>query len=1495
MNRDKIAIIGLSGKFPQSEDIPTFWRNLVEAKTLSRFLSDSELEERGLSWDQIKHPNYVKVSSKVQGADAFDFSFFGYTADEAALMDPQVRLFHEYAWLALEDAGYDPFQYPDKIGLFASAGDNINWRVYAAAQKNENVSGFFLKHISNKEFLPTLVSYKLNLRGPSYFIDTACSSSLASVHLGCQSLINGDCTMSLVGGVKLVSTPSQGYFHQEGMINSADGYCRAFDAEATGTYEGEGIGIVVLKRLEEALRDKDHIYAVIASSATNNDGNRKVGYTAPSIQGQAECIQQAHQFANISPNLVSYIEAHGTGTSLGDPIEIEALNQAFDYQKEKNCAVGSVKSNLGHLDTAAGITGLIKVVLGLHHKIIPPSLHFKEPNPNINFSNGPFFINQETQSWEKEKDSPRYAGVSSFGIGGTNVHIVMEEAPASLAPSFSRKYRLLQFSAKTESALEAYQEKLSTSLKDQAELELANVAFTLQTGRAAHKYKKFLVAESLSEAQEVLEAAGYDRLKTWESQRFRRLVFMFPGQGSQYIQMGKDIYEQEAYFRAIMDRGFSFLQKETGLDFKEILYGGAKEAATINETRYTQPLVFLFEYALAKMLMHWGIRPDAMIGHSLGEYVAACLSGVFSFEDGLKLIIKRATLMQETERGAMLSIEVDHQTVRPFLDGKLSIAAVNSPGSCVLSGSAEAILGVMDVLRKKNISHVRLHTSHAFHSQMMDAILQDFEAAFQGITLAAPKLPFISNVTGDLISAQAATSPAYWVNHLRNTVLFSQGITNLMDQEDTLFLELGPGRTLSSLLKKNDITKAFQHKAIPLSRHPKKRVDDNRFLTEALGELWVNGVEVDWNKYYEAETLQKVSIPSYSFDKHRFPAEVDALQMIYANLGRSKSAKQDLSDWFYSTSWRRSLGKKSGETTVGNSNFLLFSEESALMTGLVKALKATGKNVKVVFRDTAFQKLADDLYTIDVENRLDVAQLREGLELEGFEVDQIVYGWTLSPAAAKIEDTKTASATLEALQHLLCIIQEFGLQQEEVYRKMTILTYLAQDVLGYEQSSLLSHSIQSLLRVSRQENPYLFNCTIDLDTKRNLKKQVQQVLEDLYNNQEVEQVAYRKNVRWEANFAPVSLASNSTDIKVRSQGTYLITGGLGLVGTTLAECLLQQYQANVILLGRTKLDVENPEFTAQIIGTALEDKVKVLQELKDRYQTISYHVCDVADFDSLRQQIKLLEVQYGRIDGVIHAAGNLSADTFRTIENITPTILEDQFSPKVSGLLHFYQLFKDRSLDFFWTTSSLSTVLGGIGYGAYAAANAWMDAFLSAHKDSLPNWYSMGLDGITTGEHPAVINREELKAVFLKSLHTDLGGHLIVSTKDLSYAIQEGENKLKQSIKEKENKVFVERPQLLSNYQEPTNEVEAELASIWQDLFSIDKIGIRDDFFELGGDSLKVITLSKRIFKSFDIEISIQDIFSNLTIKELASEISMAQQLIEMQTGVDESFSEINI
>ncbi|MCP4262409.1 MAG: amino acid adenylation domain-containing protein, partial [Planctomycetes bacterium] len=886
-----IAIVGMSGRFPGARDTETFWENIRDGIESIQFFSDEELLKEGIDPDLLKNPKYVKANGFLENIDLFDAKFFGFSPREAEIMDPQQRIFLECAVEAIENAGYDLDQISETTGIYAGMGENIYEfkNIFTRQDIVETFGYYHLLLMNGRDFFTARTSYKLNLKGPSVGIQTACSTSLVAVHIACQSIRNGECQMALAGGITINALKREGYLYVEDMIFSNDGHCRAFDANAQGTVDGNGAGIVVLKKLEDALADGDNIYAVIKGSAINNDGSMKVGFSAPSVEAQSQVIAMAQAQAGVNVENITYVETHGTGTILGDPIEIAALTKAFRAKTDKNnfCAVGSIKTNIGHLDIAAGVAGLIKTVLALKHQLLPPSLHYERPNPNIDFDTSPFFVNAQLRYWQNG-DSPRCAGITSLGMGGANAHMIVEEAPPKETSHPGRAWQLLVLSAKTETALGNAIGNLAKHLKENPELNPADVAYTLQAGRKAYKHKCMLVCSDMKDGVDILETLNPKRMTTSVSEVHKRpIVFMFPGLGNHYVNMAKGLYQSEPVFREHIDFCSEKLQPLLGRDLRNLLYPEKGIEATTEEQStdlsnstneldqaiFMQPAVFVVEYALAKLWMAWGYQPQAMIGYSIGEYAAACLAEVISLEDALRLVVTRAQLIQAMPGGGMLAIKLPENEIVPLLSRDLSLAIISAHDKCVVSGHETAIESLERQLHDKDIGCRRLHVSHAFHSPMMEACREPLIEFMSGINLNPPKIPYISNLTGTSITKEQAVDPNYWADHTCKTVRFAQGIDTLLQTPDWVFLEVGPGQSLRSYVLEHPVIKQAQNEVVLSSlrsRNAARAQADEAFLLKSLGQLWLAGYQIDWSPYYANERRCRLPLPTYPFERRSY-------------------------------------------------------------------------------------------------------------------------------------------------------------------------------------------------------------------------------------------------------------------------------------------------------------------------------------------------------------------------------------------------------------------------------------------------------------------------------------------------------------------------------------------------------------------------------------------------------------------------------------------------
>ncbi|MCZ6701571.1 MAG: type I polyketide synthase, partial [Ignavibacteria bacterium] len=1140
------------------------------------------------------------------------------------------------------------------------------------------------------------------------------------------SLLSYQCDMALAGGVRVSIPQVTGYQYNEGFILSSDGHVRAFDAKASGTVPGEGVGLVMLKRLEDAIADRDNIHAIIKASAANNDGSLKAGYTAPSVEGEAEVIATAQAIAEVNPETISYIETHGTGTLVGDPIEITALTQAFRLKTNKKgfCAIGAVKCNIGHTDIASGIAGLIKTILSLKNKAIPPSINYDTPNPAIDFENSPFYVNTKLQDY-KSSGNPRRAGVSAFGLGGTNVHVVLEEYQSDLITgTLQRPSHLVLLSGKSNSVLDRYSENLSTHLAANPKLNLADVAYSFKVGRQNFPHRRMLVAETLDEAAEALRNLNPEKVFTQISaNEARSVVFMFAGGGAQYPGMASELYQGEVVFRKIVDKCLNILKEKHNLDVNHILYPAVNELedarVEIEKPSIALPILFTVAYSLAKLLISWGIKPSAMIGHSMGEYVAACLSGTFSLEDALMLVVVRGRLFEKLPEGAMLSVPMGSGELKKIMGSKLSFAAINGPNLCVASGPVDEIEKLQKVLEQKEIDCRRLKISVAAHSGMLSPILGEFKQAFSNVRFNAPEIPFISNLSGTWISADEAIDPDYWVHHLSETVKFSDGLKELLKGSGRILLEVGPGRTLSTLVKQHP-NKALDQPVFSSLRHPNEDISDYKFLLNVLGRLWLSGINIDWSLYYANEKRFRLSLPPYPFERKKYWIDsVKSSENRFTNEDQFTLKKQkDIGNWFYIPSWKRSLPPDAVKSKKDNKEkFVFFQDDFGIGDTLSK--KIIG-DISVVKKGTKFS-YSNSGYTLNPNNPEHYQQLIDDLIKKDFSPTAFVHLWNLTNQKYEVADKNTITSSFYSLLYLAQAIGQAGLENE-------ISVSVISDNLHEVETGDIVEPVKSLLLGPVRVIPLEFNnvrCqSIDinlqeLDNNSN-SDIINYLLSELTNPSNENIIAYRGNKRYIESFEQVLInpVSDSGNI-LHDNGVYIITGGLGGVGLAIAKKIAQTVKAKLVLLSRSSF-LNEEEWNNWLKNNNNENetslKIRQIKNLKSLGSEVMILSANVAEEDQIEEMIVKVKERFGQINGVVHSAGILNDGI---IQLKTKEVVESVFSPKVKGTLLLNELLKDENLEFFVLCSALSTATGSLAQIDYVSANAFLNAF--AHQNSAKN------------------------------------------------------------------------------------------------------------------------------------------------------------------------------
>ena len=1502
----EIAIIGMGGRFPGAANPDQLWQHLKERVESIRHFTDEELIAAGNDPDLVANPNYVKAQGIVGDVELFDAGFFGYNPRSAELTDPQHRVFLECAWEAMENAGYDTERYPGRVGVFAGQSMNTYWlkNLYYHIDLVASVDSLAAAIGNDKDSITTEVSYRMNLRGPSVLVQSSSSTSLTAIHYACLSLLNHECDMAIAGGCSIHVPEMQGYMYQEGGTTDPEGHCRTFDAEAKGFVSGHGGGAVILKRLSEALADGDNVLAVVKGSACNNDGSNKVSYMAPSVDGHADVILMAQAAAGVTPDTITYVEAHGTGTLLGDPIEVAAYTQAFrtGTDKKQYCAIGSVKTNIGHLDTAAGVAGFIKAALCLHHKTLVPILHFKSPNPKIDFENSPFYVSTELKPWEPPAGIPRRAGVSSLGMGGTNTHMILEEAPEQEASGPSRPYQLLVISAKTPTALETLTGDLATHLRENPEQPMADISFTLQTGRKVFDNRRFVVADSLEDAAQTLQEMEPDRVVSGYREAGERAVaFLFPGQGSQYPNMGRDLYDTEPVFRDVVDRCAEILKPHLdGVDIREVIYpqeGADLEAAgeRLRQTMYAQPALFVIEYATAQLFLSWGVRPQAMIGHSVGEYTAAALAGVFSMEDGLVLVARRGKLVQSLPSGSMLAVPLPEADVLPLLANhpQVSVGAINRIDMTVVSGTHEAVAAFRQEMEGRGLDVRPVHTSHAFHSAMMDPILDEFRATVARVPRQAPQIPYLSNVSGTWITPEEATSPDYWAAQLRGAVRFADNLGELFKDDARVLLEVGPSNVLSTSARVHPAKQAT-HAIISTIRHPKEKHEDAAFVLTALGRLWLAGVDIDFNAFWSAERRRRVPLPTYPFERQRY--WVDPIQPELA--GRKKASK-DPADWFWVPAWKRTerpvpfdlhelVGKGNGEAG-DTTRWLLFTSEDGLGPHLERRLRELGAHVTTVEPGHAFARVSDDTYRLDPRSEADYAALVADLKGSGRLPRKVVHLWNAGPHAGSLEET------LDRGYYSLVFLSR-ALATEEPEVDLLVVTSGAQEVTGEEELIPERATVLGAAKVIPRELPKIKPRSVDVpavvpSALARLSSLVDGVLGDLGGGKADPVLAYRGAHRWVQVFEPVRLEAESGTPVLRDQGVYLVTGGLGGIGLAVAEHLASRYRAKLILTGRSGLpprDQWDGWLSSHDDSDRVSRRILKVKALEAAGAEVIVESADSSDLEAMRGVQERAVARFGTIHGILHAAG---LPGMGLIQTKTREIAESVFAPKIRGARVLSDVFGGMALDFVALFSSVTAVLSQPGQSDYAAANGFLDAFAKTERlqGGLPvvsiNWDAWQEVGMAVEtEVPAELKawrEESLKKglspaqgveALERVLRTSLTQVAVVredfqSQIEESYAAKSLEELAAEAVEAREVHA---RPVLGSAYVAPRNELEEKLAAIWQEILGIDRVGIHDNFFDLGGNSLVGLKVISRVKSELNAEVTGVSLFEGPTVSAFA-------------------------
>ncbi len=1321
VSENDIAIIGMAAHLPGASSVDAYWSNLRAGLRAIRSLDEEALLAAGEDPALMRQPNYVAAAAPLDGFARFDAEFFGFSPKEAAILDPQHRQFLEVAWEAMEHAGHVPENVSGPVGVYAGCGMGSYFYFNICSNRDlvEDVGMFLLRHTGNdKDFLSTRVSHIFDLRGPSVNIQTACSTSLVAVHYAAQALLSGECDMALAGGVTIELPQGRGYLYKENEILSPDGECHAFDHRAQGTVFGSGAGCVVLKRAEDALRDGDHVWAIIKGTAINNDGAQKAGYLAPSVDGQARAIAEAQAVADTPADTIDYVECHGTGTYLGDPIEVAALTQAFRQTTDANgfCRIGSVKTNIGHLDTAAGVASLIKAALALHHKEMPPSLSYEAPNPTIDFENSPFQVNATLTPWES-RGHPRRAGVNSLGVGGTNAHAVLQEAPKrQVSDESDWPFQLLTLSARNRSALDDASKNLAKHLRANPDQPLADVAFTLHAGRRAFERRRVLVAESHEEAAALLEGDNPQRVFTHTTLENPDVVFMFPGGGAQYAGMARDLYETEPVFQDWMDRGLDHLQPKLSYDLRALWLPEEGKETSANEAlkkpSVQLPLIMITEYALAQMFLSWGIAPAALVGHSMGENTAACLAGVMSFEDCIGLVHLRGQLFDTVPAGGMLSVPLSLDALKPHLSNDLDIASINAPELTVVSGPDAALEALAGKLSANGVECQRIAIDIAAHSRMLEPILVQFRTYLASISLHAPQIPVISNRTGQPLTPEQAQNPDYWVEHLRNTVRFADCITTLSENPDRIYLEVGPGKALSSLTRIQGAVPSQQ--VLSALRHPDEDIADDLFHMALLGRFWALGASFDWGQIWGDARRNRVPLPGYPFQRSEYfiaPAAPSA-----APVTTLPARLDDITCWGTRLAWvpRSPDIEADIQAEFGSlppESWLIFTDDAGIASPVVEKLRAAGHRLVTVQAGDTFRRLGEGAYQLAPERgREGYDLLVQDLVARGTLPTRIAHFWLASGNPRFRPGSNLFQHHMEQGFHsLLFLGQALGAESVAGPLHITIVTAGAAQVRDEALPWPEKATIAGPVRVIPHEMPGITISTLDIEPRPKADSALTwPILEELMARPGNATAALRDGRRYAQVTRPLPLAA--PEVPELPQGAvWVITGGFGGIGLSLAEELIRRSDARIALIARTALPPREEWSTLRDNPAGPRARrIHAIERLESLGGQVTVAAGDVCNIDEMRAILDEIHSKLGPIHGVIHAAGHIDDAPLLTK---TTSSVDAVLAPKVHGLRVLDTLLPDGAVKVMVLFSSTSTLTAPAGQVDYVAANEYLNAF----------------------------------------------------------------------------------------------------------------------------------------------------------------------------------------
>jgi acyl transferase domain-containing protein len=1413
---EEIAVIGYAGRFPGAPDVDGYWDLLREGRLGRVVPTGQDLDAAGVPDHVRGAPNFVNACYPIEGADEFDAEFFGISPGEAELTDPQHRLFLETAWQALEHAGLRP-DGAGVVGVFGGAGLGTYLMNHVGPRHApfDTVAAYRAMVGNDKDFLTTRVSYRLGLTGPGVTVQTACSTSLVAVHMACQSLLNGECDAALAGGVSVFFPQRVGYLYEPGMILSPDGYCRPFDADAAGTVQGSGVGVVLLKPLAAALAAGDTVHGVISGSAVNNDGSAKLGYTAPNGERQREAVTTAYAVAGVDAAAIEYVEAHGTGTPLGDPVEVTALSEVFRAAGAApgSCALGSVKANIGHLDAAAGVASLVKVLLMLRHRTIVPQPNFRTPSPRLDLDNSPFYVPTEA----KRLTGP--AAITSTGIGGTNVHLVVTPAPERAEPSPARNRELIVVSARSAEGLDRTAERLASHLEREPRSNLSDVGYVLQQGRTHFAHRRAVVAESPAGPAGVAALLRQSRSSVADPGQPRPVFFLFPGQGAQYAGMGRETYHSEPVYRRAVDECAKEFATHLDLDLRTALFSSERDEDPLLPTELAQPALFATGYAMARLWDSWGVRPQAMIGHSLGEFVAACLSGVFTLRDAVHVVALRCRLLRDAPPGAMAAVALGESELVPRLPPGVDLAAVNAADRCVVSGPQQAVDEFLDSLTRRGVAHQRLATSRAFHSALTERAAEALRGALPGVPMAAPRIPFPANVTGDWITEAQARDPDYWASQLRRAVRFHDGVGTLLDSTVAgtapVLVELGPPAGLAVAVRRHPRRRDGQ---VVVTALPPAGRGGDQALTAALGRVWEAGVDIDWTAVRGDERRHRIALPGHALSprRHFLPAVTDREPVAS---GEAKLA--DVAGWFHQPRWRRDDVRDPGESPT-RSWLLVASADGAqarLAGEVADLLRARGHDVRLTPPDADYRQLLG-------------------------ERNAVAHFATMGSGSGDVH---------EGFYDLLALARAAsdGL-------RLRVVTDRLDRVRAGEATEPRKAPIRGLLLVLPQEQSGLDSRLIDAG-----RSTAQYVVGELLRESADRFVCLRDGARYLPDHRPVRLDRPAgSGPGLRDRGVYLVTGGLGKVGLTLAEHLAATARARLVLTSRTALPArrDRDRFLAEHgpehpIGAVLA-RLRAIEAHGGAVLTVA---ADVADTEATRHAVRTAVEEFGALHGVIHAAGLTGVRALGLIEHLSAAECEEHFRAKVTGANALVAAVRDIPLDFAVLMSSTAAVFGGPGLAGYAAANCHLDALATAES----GWTSVAWDfwqlGDTATRSGFAMTAGEGVEAFGRIVDAGLTGPVVVSTGPLATRLERSRHQAVAPARTKAASSPV-----------ADDDVQRTVAEVWCEALGVDEVGTEDNFFDLGGDSLIGLRVIANLQRRFGKRIPPVALYEGPTVRRLA-------------------------